>query len=81
MALAACKEKMPKEWLEASKKRADGVCECAKTPDPVACRRKLDKETPAPRMPDGWAVKYDKADVDQVDAMTKLELECASLAR
>ncbi len=80
-ALSGCKERMPAAWLEAAKKRADAVCACAKSSDPAACRQKAGTENPEPPLPDGYAVKYAKEDVDAVDATIKLSFECSQLAK
>lgn len=78
--LMACKPDMDPKLIEAAEAQAEAQCNCTKEVDYMACRARVDKEHPSPKLEDGWAVKYSPDSVAKMDAAIQMSIKCSEIA-
>jgi hypothetical protein len=78
--LIACKPDIDPKLLEAAEAQAEAQCNCTKEIDYAGCRARVDKEFPAPKLEDGWAVKYSPDSVAKMDAAISKSIKCSEIA-
>jgi hypothetical protein len=78
--LLGCKPDLDPKVIEAQMANTEAQCACVKDPDYAGCLARANAEHPAPKLEEGFKVKYSDASVQEHHQAIVMAAECSKAA-